>query len=164
MSLTSEAWQSPIGKLDIQLNDGCIVAIEIKPNNNKTSASQRASQHASSVVQQQLQAYFAGQQTEFDLPLNMSGTHFQKKVWREMLKIPAGETRSYGDIAKRLKSSARAVGNACRANPIPLIVPCHRVVAKAGLGGFGGETRGRLMSIKRWLLQHEGAAIAQGNG
>jgi methylated-DNA-[protein]-cysteine S-methyltransferase len=72
-----------------------------------------------------------------------------------MLAIPPGRTRSYGDIAAELGSSARAVGNACRANPIPLFIPCHRVVAKHGLGGFGGQTRGRLPEIKAWLLRHE---------
>lgn len=85
-----------------------------------------------------------------------AGTPFQQRVWRELTRIPFGETRSYGDLAARLNSSARAVAGACRRNPLPLLVPCHRVVAKQGLGGFMGKTGGQALAIKRWLLQHEG--------
>ncbi|MGD8812578.1 MAG: methylated-DNA--[protein]-cysteine S-methyltransferase, partial [Thioalkalispiraceae bacterium] len=87
------------------------------------------------------------------------GTSFQQKVWKTMLNIPPGKVMSYGEIAKKLNSSPRAVGNACRANPLPLLVPCHRVVSQAGLGGYGGETSGKRLAIKRWLLSHEGAAV-----
>ncbi len=84
------------------------------------------------------------------------GTPFQQQVWRELTRIPFGETRSYGELATNLNSSARAVAGACRRNPLPLLVPCHRVVAKHGLGGFMGKTEGQALAIKRWLLQHEG--------
>jgi methylated-DNA-[protein]-cysteine S-methyltransferase len=84
------------------------------------------------------------------------GTPFQQGVWRELIRIPFGETRSYGELAKKLGSSARAVAGACRRNPLPLLVPCHRVVAKNGIGGFMGKTDGQALAIKRWLLQHEG--------
>jgi len=90
-----------------------------------------------------------------DLPMRLDGTSFQKSVWKVMLEIKTGNTRTYGDVAQQLNSSPRAVGNACRRNPIPLIIPCHRIVAKNGIGGFGGETSGNTVSIKRWLLQHE---------
>ena len=83
------------------------------------------------------------------------GTVFQQRVWKALLAIPPGETRTYGELARELGSSPRAVGGACRRNPIPLLIPCHRVVAANGDGGFAGHTRGRWMDIKRWLLAHE---------
>ena len=95
----------------------------------------------------------------FDLPLKLSGTHHQIAVWEAMMAIPAGETRTYGELAQAIGSSARAVGGACGANPIPIVVPCHRVVGAGGaLGGFmGAREEGFELSIKRWLLAHEGA-------
>jgi methylated-DNA-[protein]-cysteine S-methyltransferase len=71
--------------------------------------------------------------------------------------IPPGRTRTYGELASKLGTSARAVGGACRANPCPVVVPCHRVVAANGLGGFAGDTSGRKLEVKRWLLRHEGS-------
>lgn len=153
-------YQSPIGKLDILLEDGFIVAIDIKHSTTKPNPNN----DQKIPVLSQLHAYFSGKQKEFDLPLQLEGTSFQQKVWREMQKIPAGKTLSYGDIAKCLGSNPRAVGNACRANPVPVIVPCHRVVAKSGLGGYAGKTSGRLLAIKKWLLLHEGASIVKGTG
>ncbi|MDH5180851.1 MAG: methylated-DNA--[protein]-cysteine S-methyltransferase [Gammaproteobacteria bacterium] len=145
---------SPIGRLDIHLEDDVVVAIDIQ-----TDADATENKRVNHPVLQQLQAYFAGGQSRVDIPIRLSGTPFQLKVWREMQKIPAGKTVSYADIAKRLGSSPRAVGNACRANPIPVIVPCHRVVAKNGLGGYAGSTSGVQIDIKKWLLTHEGARL-----
>ncbi|HET7729200.1 MAG TPA: MGMT family protein [Usitatibacter sp.] len=107
----------------------------------------------------QIQAYLDDPAYAFDLPLHLAGTHHRLAVWEAMQRIPAGSTRSYGDLAQELRSSARAVGGACGANPIPLIVPCHRVIAAGGrMGGFmGSATEGFERSIKRWLLEHEGA-------
>jgi methylated-DNA-[protein]-cysteine S-methyltransferase len=107
----------------------------------------------------QLQAYLDDPRFVFDLPLHLAGTRHRMEVWEAMQRIPAGETRSYGEVAAALKSSARAVGGACGANPIPLVVPCHRIVAAGQrLGGFMGATRdGFELGIKRWLLAHEGA-------
>jgi methylated-DNA-[protein]-cysteine S-methyltransferase len=101
----------------------------------------------------QLQDYFDGSRTGFDLPLAPHGTAFQQRVWAALAAIPPGETRSYGEIALALGSSARAVGQANGANPIPILIPCHRVTAARGvLGGYsGGEGAG----TKRWLLDHE---------
>lgn len=93
----------------------------------------------------------------FTLPTQAEGTAFQKKVWAELLTIPAGEVVTYGELARRLKSSPRAVGNACRRNPVPIVIPCHRVVAKHHRGGYSGDTSGRMLDIKNWLLHHEGA-------
>ena len=105
----------------------------------------------------QLKAYFADPRTRFDLPLAPGGTVFQQRAWRALQRIPSGTVRTYGELARTLKSAPRAVGGACRANPIPIVVPCHRVVAANGPGGFMGATRGRAMNIKRWLLAHEAA-------
>ena len=102
----------------------------------------------------QLEAYAEGRQRDFDLALAPAGTAFQKSVWDEMCRIPYGETRSYGELAKILGSVPRAIGGACGANPIPIFIPCHRVVAASGLGGFSG---GVGVESKRFLLHHEGA-------
>jgi methylated-DNA-[protein]-cysteine S-methyltransferase len=101
----------------------------------------------------QLRAYFAGETREFDLPLDMRGTEFQKRVWRELLTIPFGETRGYGEIAGALGApkAVRAVGAANGANPIPIVVPCHRVIGAGGkLVGYGGG-----LALKRRLLELE---------
>lgn len=107
--------------------------------------------------QAQIQQYLADPSHKFTLKFELNGTKFQKKVWLKLTQIPTGTTISYGELAEELNSSARAVGNACRANPLPIIFPCHRVVAKDDLGGFAGETEGLLLSHKKWLLKHEGA-------
>lgn len=107
----------------------------------------------------QLQAYLDDGRFVFDLPLRLAGTRHRLAVWEAMQRIPAGRTRTYGDLARDLGSSARAVGGACGANPLPIVVPCHRVVAVGGdIGGFmGRREEGFERSIKRWLLEHEGA-------
>ena len=112
-------------------------------------------------VAAQLEEYFAGTRTTFDLPLEPSGTDFQLSVWELLRKIPYGVTTSYGELARRLgdPKATRAVGAANGANPIPIIVPCHRVVGSKGeLTGFGGG-----LDRKRWLLEHEGALMALGD-
>jgi methylated-DNA-[protein]-cysteine S-methyltransferase len=107
----------------------------------------------------QLQAYLEDPSFAFDLPLMLGGTHHRLAVWEAMQRIPAGKTRSYGELALEIGSSARAVGGACGANPIPIVVPCHRVIAaNRALGGFmGAREDGFELGIKRWLLGHEGA-------
>ena len=110
-------------------------------------------------IRSQIADYCRSPHMLFDLPLRPEGTDFQRRVWQAMLDIPVGEVRSYGDVARQLGSSPRAVGNACRANPIPLIIPCHRIVAASGIGGFAGQTRGSRVAIKRRLLAHEGVEI-----
>ena len=106
----------------------------------------------------QLFSYLEDPRFEFDLPLRLAGTRHRLAVWEAMQRIPAGATRTYGELARELDSSARAVGGACGANPIPVVVPCHRIVAAQGLGGFmGAAGEGFERSIKRWLLEHEGA-------
>lgn len=107
----------------------------------------------------QLQAYLENPAFAFDLPLRLAGTRHRLAVWEAMQRIPAGKVRTYGDLARDIGSSARAVGGACGANPLPIVVPCHRVVAAGGdIGGFmGRREEGFERSIKRWLLEHEGA-------
>jgi methylated-DNA-[protein]-cysteine S-methyltransferase len=104
---------------------------------------------------QQIMQYLQQPTISFDLPLVQHGTAFQQRVWRAIAAIPCGQTRTYGELASQIGSGPRAVANACGANHLPLAIPCHRVVAKNGIGGFmQGKQNGLL--IKRWLLQHEG--------
>ncbi|QWT46630.1 methylated-DNA--[protein]-cysteine S-methyltransferase [Azospira inquinata] len=108
----------------------------------------------------QLAAYLQDARFAFDLPLAPRGTPFQHRVWLAIAAIPLGQTQSYGELARALTSSPRAVGGACGANPLPLVVPCHRVIAQSGrLNGFAHEKEGQgngfYLNIKRWLLAHE---------
>lgn len=106
-------------------------------------------------VYSQLRAYFSDPLHRFDLPLRPAGSVFDRRVWRALRTIPAGKVLSYGELAKRLDTAARAVGGACRRNPIPIIIPCHRVIAKNGMGGFMGQTKGTFLQLKQRLLAHE---------
>ena len=104
---------------------------------------------------QEILAYLQRPHQAFSLPAQLAGSAFQNKVWLAILAIPLGQTRTYSELAAQLQSGPRAVANACGANRLPLLIPCHRVVAKNGLGGFmRGDKNG--LSIKRWLLSHEG--------
>lgn len=103
----------------------------------------------------QLRRYMEDAEFRFDLPLRPAGTDFQRRVWKEIASIPRGRVDSYGKLAQRLGSAARAVGQACGANPYPPIIPCHRVVAAADIGGFANHRDGYLIAAKRWLLAHE---------
>jgi methylated-DNA-[protein]-cysteine S-methyltransferase len=109
----------------------------------------------------QLQRYLDDPEFRFDLPLVWQGTPFRRSVWKKIAAIDSGRTRSYGEIARELGSAPRAVGQACGANPVPLVVPCHRVVALAGIGGFAHHEAGFHLAVKRWLLAHEGAKHAR---
>ena len=109
-------------------------------------------------VERQCKAYFKDPTWQFDLPTKPVGTEHQKKVWTSIQDIPVGKTKTYGQLAKKIKSGPRAVGTACGANPYPLIAPCHRVVSAQGIGGFMKEdSPGLYRQIKLWLLKHEGA-------
>ena len=144
----------PFGGLGIQVAAGAVTAIDFLATVRSPQAP--ACALAREAVAQ-LKAYFRDPNFCFDLPLALSGTAFQARAWRSLGKIPVGSVLSYGDLAERLRSSARAVGNACAANPIPVIVPCHRVVASSGIGGFMGRISGRPLDVKYWLLRHEHA-------
>jgi len=107
----------------------------------------------------QIEQYRQNPDTPFDLPMVIEGTELQKAVWRAMCAIPRGKTRTYGGIARELGGAsvtmARDVGQACGDNRFPIVIPCHRVVAANGLGGFGHATSGFMLEAKRWLLAHE---------
>ena len=103
----------------------------------------------------QLERYREDPDAPFDLPLLVEGSPFQKSVWGAMCAIPRGRTRTYGDLAKELRGEARSVGQACGDNRLPIVIPCHRVVAANGIGGFSHTTEGYLIEAKRWLLAHE---------
>ena len=144
---------SPVGRIYIETENDSLVKLEY---HTRRSVTRHQLNRFSSRVKKQIENYFKSANTDFTIPVNLKGTDFQKKVWAALQKIPSGQTRTYGEISKLLDSSPRAVGNACRANPVPLVVPCHRVVASSGIGGFGGKTAGRNIQCKSWLLSHEG--------
>jgi methylated-DNA-[protein]-cysteine S-methyltransferase len=140
---------SPVGPLTIAEQDEAIVSISwgngMPPGNGSPLLAEAA---------RQLEAYFAGRLSRFDLPLAPAGSPFEKRVWSAMQRIPYGETRCYGDLAGAVKSAARPVGRACGHNPIPIVIPCHRVLAKGGIGGYSGQGG---LDTKRVLLRLEGA-------
>ncbi len=103
----------------------------------------------------QIEQYVADPGFRFRVPMQRAGTEFQRRVWDALAAIPRGETRTYGDIARLLRSAPRAVGQACGSNHFPLVIPCHRVVSATGLGGFAHHSSGYLIEVKRWLLAHE---------
>jgi len=111
-------------------------------------------------AEQQLQGYRSDPNSAFDLPVVIEGSDLQKAVWRAMCAIARGRTRTYGDLARELGADAREIGQACGDNRLPLVIPCHRIVAADGIGGFAHATSGYLVEAKRWLLMHEAAATA----
>jgi len=144
---------SPIGKLHISIDDLCVTKVEWFKS-PKANSDLALSQDAKLIIKQ-FEHYFKKAHNDWNLPLSLCGTAFQQKVWHYLQTIPLGETRYYSDVAKALNSSAQAVGNACRANPFVIVVPCHRVISKSGLGGYDGQTSGHNLTIKQWLLDHE---------
>jgi methylated-DNA-[protein]-cysteine S-methyltransferase len=106
----------------------------------------------------QLERYREDPDTHFDLPLLVEGTPFQLRLWDALCEIPRGKTLTYGELARRLGGEARAVGQACGDNRLPIVIPCHRVIAANGIGGFAHATSGYLLEAKRWLLAHECSA------
>jgi len=154
--------QSPIGNLLITIADNEVMEVDLGLDSKKLSRTQfkkpeESTSSYAAIVKGQLESYFERTGSEFQLKVKMTGTAFQQSVWRVIKSIQYGSTLTYSDIAKELNSSPRAVGNACRANPIPIIVPCHRVVSKSGLGGFAGQLAGENINAKNWLLRHEQA-------
>jgi methylated-DNA-[protein]-cysteine S-methyltransferase len=106
----------------------------------------------------QLERYREDADAVFDLPLLIEGTAFQRRLWKALCAIPRGKTLTYGELARRLGAEARAVGQACGDNRLPIVIPCHRVVAANGIGGFAHSSAGYLVEAKRWLLAHERGA------
>jgi methylated-DNA-[protein]-cysteine S-methyltransferase len=149
--------ESPVGSLTLRWSDEALVGLHF---DNAAVLGRRSEwtrdDGCLAPVRRQLDEYFGGERTSFDLPLAFEGTPFQERVWRALTEIPFGETTSYGELARRIGTDtwpgARAVGAANGQNPIVIVVPCHRVIGADGsLTGFGGG-----LPRKRWLLDHEG--------
>jgi methylated-DNA-[protein]-cysteine S-methyltransferase len=151
--------QAPFGLVGVRSHGMQVEIVLLNTSSSvelKTAPAKIAQQIAA-----QIQAYLDNPNIGFNLPLVYKGTPFQRKVWAAISTIPLGQTRTYSELAAQIGSGPRAVANACGANHLPLVVPCHRVVAKTGLGGFmGGKDIG--LKIKKWLLQHEGAMNKNG--
>ncbi len=124
----------------------------------KKRASKAAPSKTTEAVKNKIESYVdpSSKTKAINVDIKLDVTSFQGRVLEQLQKIPYGETRTYGEIAKILKTSPRAVGNACRNNPVPIIIPCHRVVAVGGIGGYDGARSGSLLDIKRKLLASEG--------
>lgn len=142
----------PFGVLGIRCAEAALTGVVFLPAG---ASPQRPTGAFAARVCEQLLQYLENPDAKFTVPFKAGGTAHQQKVWQAMLAIPRGQTRSYGELAAQLKSGAQAVGQACGANPIPIVIPCHRVVAKSGLGGFMRHASGAALDIKRWLLAHE---------
>ncbi len=148
--------ESPVGRLSITEANGALVRIAWSDHEAGDPRAQPGETPLLARAAEQLGEYFAGARRDFDLPVNPAGTPFQRRVWTEMARIPFGATESYGALARKTGSVARAIGGACGANPIPIVIPCHRVVGEGGaLGGFSG---GAGPPTKRALLELEGGA------
>jgi len=170
MPTTFTRFPSPVGDLLFTVSESALTGIHF-PSHDRVPKDRAGWQEDKGLgsagallarARRQLIEYFAGSRTTFDLPLDPSGTAFQRRVWDALRVIPYGTTTSYGEMARRLGDvrATRAVGAANGKNPIPIVVPCHRVVGSKGeLTGFGGG-----LDRKRWLLEHEGALIGLGGG
>ena len=147
--------ESPVGRLKISIEQNCLSSITL----NSSLALSAPLTRMGKRVESQIRDYFRSAGNSFQIPILPKGTEFQTRIWLALVDIPPGKVMTYGELAKKLGTSARAVGNACRRNPTPIVVPCHRVVAQNGLGGFAGDTEGVLTSIKSKLLAHEGIRL-----
>ena len=145
--------KSPIGYIGIVAEGDSVsgISLNIEAGREHTPREGVAADAAKA-----LKDYFRSGEWPVGISLHEKGTPFQKRVWKQLRSIRPGEALTYGDIARRLHSGPRAVGQACRAHPCPLFTPCHRVVAASGTGGFSGEVDGAWPRMKTWLLRHEG--------
>ncbi|MES3021012.1 MAG: methylated-DNA--[protein]-cysteine S-methyltransferase [Pseudomonadota bacterium] len=148
---------APFGAVGIRSEAGVLRELVYLPPH---FAEKDASDAVSDLAARQLERYLRDADAGFDLPLAKVGSVFQHKVWDAIASIPRGSVRTYGQVAKHIGSAPRAVGQACGANWFPLIIPCHRVTAAGGLGGFSNhdDENGFHLGVKRWLLAHEGVA------
>jgi methylated-DNA-[protein]-cysteine S-methyltransferase len=146
--------RTPFAVLGIRVGASAVTGVEYLPMSERAMAARSA---LAEKVCRQIERFLDDPHFRFTLPLSPAGTDFRRRVWDALPKIPVGESRTYGEIARQLASAPRAIGGACGANPIALIIPCHRVVGSQGsLGGFMRVTEGKPIDIKRWLLTHEG--------
>ncbi len=140
--------QTPIGKLGISTIGQLLTRIDFLTDDRALIT---PNEEIIDNIVSQLNQYFQCSSFQFNIPYQLQGTAFQNRVWKTLSKLPKQKTISYGALAKKLKTGARAIGNACRANPLPILIPCHRVIAQGNLGGY----KGKEISIKKWLLNHE---------
>jgi methylated-DNA-[protein]-cysteine S-methyltransferase len=148
---------APFGGIGVRTADGEVIETVYLPASMKAQPPRGV---LAREVVRQIRAYLRDPAHKFDLPLAARGSEFQQRVWKAITTIPCGQTVSYGDIARHIRSGPRAVGGACGANWFSLIIPCHRVLAANGIGGFGDSGEGGFhMNIKRWLLEHEGIKV-----
>jgi methylated-DNA-[protein]-cysteine S-methyltransferase len=147
---------APFGGIGLRIAEGAVTEIVYLP---RSIAPIAPSSTLAREAVAQMDAYLADADFRFDLPLLFRGSDFQRRVWKVIAAIPRGETLTYGQVAKHIRSAPRAVGQACGANWFPLVVPCHRVLAASGIGGFAHhDGDGFHLGVKRWLLQHERVA------
>ena len=152
MELHYDTYMSPLGTLYVVFTSKGVIRLDLTQKKFDERCS-HCTKGKNEVARRQLQEYFHGKRKKFSLPLHLNGTSFQKKVWRTIDKIPYGKTRSYQWVAREIgkPKASRAVGNALGANPIPIIIPCHRVIKKNGeIGGYSGGH-----GLKKKLLEHE---------
>jgi methylated-DNA-[protein]-cysteine S-methyltransferase len=147
----------PKFKVGVATRDGIVTQLKYLP---LSAPSVSPGNELAKRAERQLASYKRDANSAFDLPVVIEGTELQKAVWRAMCAIPRGKTRSYGDLARELGTDPREIGQACGDNRLPLVIPCHRIVAANGIGGFAHATSGYLVEAKRWLLMHEAAATA----
>lgn len=145
--------RAPFGALGVRVSTNHLVALEFLAPGTPLSA---PTSPLLERVAEQLAAYYADPRHRFDLPIEARGSEFRRRVWQALLDLPVGHTTTYGELARHLGSSARAVGQALGDNPLPIVIPCHRVLAAHGLGGFNHAGGGFSLDVKRWLLRHEG--------
>lgn len=147
--------EAPFGRLLLTAEANYLIGIEFMPADTPLGGGLVTGVMKDTI--DQLEHYFADPTYVFDVRYLLKGTPYQQQVWTQIANIPSGQTRCYHEIATALGSSPRAVGGACGRNPLPIVIPCHRVVAANGLGGFSQTQGGSwLMEVKRWLLRHEG--------
>jgi methylated-DNA-[protein]-cysteine S-methyltransferase len=140
-----------VPSLGLKLSQGYLIGIDFLTRWRRESVTEEANAGVNL-----LRDYFAGRTVKYPPLLRPGGTDFQLSVWQALQQIPYGSVCTYGELASRLGTSARAVAGACRANPLPLLIPCHRVVAANGPGGYMGSVSAAPVETKLWLLQHEG--------
>jgi methylated-DNA-[protein]-cysteine S-methyltransferase len=143
-----------IATIGIQLDDSKLIKVDYLTRKNNKRPTSKLAENIQNKIERYLKNKSKVDSLKIDVKLDV--TPFQEKVLNQLVLIPYGETKTYGEIAKKLKTSPRAVGNACRRNPVPIVIPCHRVVASKGLGGYSGATEGETQNIKRQLLKLEG--------
>ena len=148
--------EAPFAVLGIRAIGERLTGLEYLPRGAATLKPQTA---FAKEVCRQISAYLKEPHFAFDLPFDYAGTDYQCRVWRAVHALPSGQVLSYRDLARRIGSAPRPVGTACGANRIPLLIPCHRVVASNGIGGFMHSRRGAAIGIKRWLLHHENPGV-----